>query len=140
MIVFVYIAQNNKRIEELVNQQNNERIEELVNKNEKLITEMEGLTFETVLLILESEVMSQCRDVYIIYKLPEDEVTIGLGYFSVPKKFPQGLVDCQNYWKDIDTELYDKIKDFPFKDPATDLEKKLEEFIEDYNLKSNNYS
>ena len=120
MIVFVYIAQNNKQIEELVNQ------------NEELITQVEALSLETVLLSLELEVMSQCRDVYIIYKMNNS----GNWLFGSPK-YPQGLVDCQNHWKDVDTELYDKIKDLPFKDPATDLEKKLEEFIEDYNLKSN---
>ena len=34
-------------------------------------------------------------------------------------------------------QLYEKIKDLPFKDPSSDLEKKLEEFIRDYNLGSN---
>jgi len=110
MIVFVYIGQNNKRIEELVNQ------------NEKLITEVEGLSFETVLLSLEFEITSQCRDAYIIYKMNNSG-----NFLFGPPKYPQGLVDCQNYWKDIDTELYDKIKDLPFNDPVTDLEKQLEE-------------
>ena len=55
MIVFAYISQNNKEIEKLVNQ------------NEELITQVEGLSMETILLTLELEIMSQCRDVYIIY-------------------------------------------------------------------------
>ena len=116
MIVFAYISQNNKEIEKLVNQ------------NEELITQVEGLSMETILLTLELEIMSQCRDVYIIYKMNNS------GNWIFGSTYPQGLVDCQNHWKDIDTELYEKIKDLPFKDPSSDLEKKLEEFIRDYNL------